>query len=320
MSENVEGRLVAEYYDSAGGNEVMFLGDCEVYSNFSTVRLWVEYGITSYIRGSPQQLIWHSYYLLEDALRYETPKVVVFNVLAMKYGKPQNEAYNRLAIDGMRFSKSKIESAINSMTDEEELVTYIFPILRFHSRWSELCFEDLNIFGTQRLSHNGYVMRVDTKPAMNVPTPPPLADYSFEDKAWEYLDKMAELCISNGIEFVLVKSPSIHPAWYPEWDTQIKEYADKNGIMYVNTLEFQRETGIDYEKDTYDAGMHLNLSGAEKLSVWFGALLKEHFDLHDYRYSQEVAKVWHDKWAYYTWMKAVQEKILLDDGTLNRYY
>ena len=46
-----------------------------------------KYGITSYIRGSAQQLTWQSYYLLEDALKHETPKVVVFNVLALKYNE-----------------------------------------------------------------------------------------------------------------------------------------------------------------------------------------------------------------------------------------
>ena len=98
----VEGSMVEEYYKDESDHEVLFVGDCEVYENFSTITLWENYGITSYIRGSAQQLTWQSYYLLEDALRYETPKVVVFNVLALKYNEPQSEAYNRMSIDGMK--------------------------------------------------------------------------------------------------------------------------------------------------------------------------------------------------------------------------
>lgn len=81
----VEGSMVEEYYKDRSDHEVLFVGDCEVYENFSTIELWRKYGITSYIRGSAQQLTWQSYYLLEDALKHETPKVVVFNVLALKY-------------------------------------------------------------------------------------------------------------------------------------------------------------------------------------------------------------------------------------------
>ena len=102
----VEGSMVEEYYDDKSDHEVVFIGDCEVYENFSTIELWKKYGITSYIRGSAQQLTWQSYYLLEDTLKYETPKVVVFNVLALKYNEPQSEAYNRLSIDVMNWSTS----------------------------------------------------------------------------------------------------------------------------------------------------------------------------------------------------------------------
>ena len=134
------------------------------------------------IRGTPQQLIWQSYYMLEDTLRYETPKVVVFSVFSMKYDKPQSEAYNRLTLDGMRWSSVKVDAIKASMTKEESFMSYVFPILRFHSRWNELSSEDFRyLFGTEQLSHNGYVMRVDTKPVDVLPEPIPLADYTYGD-------------------------------------------------------------------------------------------------------------------------------------------
>ena len=107
MSEFRRGS-VEEYYREEKKHDVIFIGDCEVFSNISPVTLWEKYGITSYIRGSAQQLVWQSYYLLEETLKYEKPKVVVFNVLAMKYNEPQKEAYNRLTLDGMKLSKHKI--------------------------------------------------------------------------------------------------------------------------------------------------------------------------------------------------------------------
>ncbi|NLK03445.1 MAG: SGNH/GDSL hydrolase family protein, partial [Clostridiales bacterium] len=138
MSEIPEGNLVEEYYKEEKKHDVIFVGDCEVFSNISPVTLWEKYGITSYIRGSAQQLIWQSYYLLEETIKYEKPKAVVFNVLAMKYNKPQKEAYNRLTLDGMKLSKQKIGAIKASMMDDEDLITYIFPLLRYHSRWNDI--------------------------------------------------------------------------------------------------------------------------------------------------------------------------------------
>ena len=42
-----EGSMIAEYYKSEKNNDVLILGDCEVYENISTVKMWEEYGITS---------------------------------------------------------------------------------------------------------------------------------------------------------------------------------------------------------------------------------------------------------------------------------
>ena len=214
-SDVVEGNLIAEYYEEEKNHDVIFIGDCEVYENFSPKVLWEKYGINSYIRGSAQQLIWQSYYLLEDTLRYEKPEVVIFNVLALKYDEPQKEAYNRMSLEGMRWSVSKVKAILASMTEDEHFLDYVFPILRYHSRWNELGEEDLEyLFRREPVSHNGYYMRVDVKPAENVPEGRILADYQFGENACGYLDKMTELCRENDIQLVLVKAPSLYPYWY----------------------------------------------------------------------------------------------------------
>ena len=300
MSDVVEGRLIAEYYGEEKNHDVIFIGDCEVYENFSPKVLWEEYGINSYIRGSAQQLIWQSYYLLEDTLRYEKPDVVIFNVLSMKYDEPQKEAYNRMTLEGMKWSASKVKSIQASMTEQEEFMDYVFPILRYHSRWSELGSEDVKyMFGKETVSHNGYYMRVDVKPAENVPEGNILADYQFGENAYDYLDKMTQLCKENDIELVLIKAPSLYPYWYDEWETQIEEYAEENDLKYINFLNLIEETGLDFSKDTYDGGLHLNLSGAEKITEYLGEFLRNEYELPDHRSEKELQEIWDQKIILY---------------------
>ena len=183
----VEGRLVSEYYGEQTPHDMIFLGDCEVFSNFSPVTLYQEYGITSCIRGSAQQLIWQSYYLLEDVLKTETPKVVVYNVLALKYGEPQSEAYNRMTLDGMRWGGAKIGAIRASMTDGEDFMSYVFPLLRFHARWSELKEEDFSYWFRQGepVSYHGYLLRTEVRPATETPIPRVLQDPHLEKLAAE---------------------------------------------------------------------------------------------------------------------------------------
>lgn len=320
INDIIEGRLIEDYYDNIGDNDILFVGDCEVYENISPITLWEEYGITSYIRGSSQQLIWQSYYLLEEMLEYETPEVVVFNILSMKYDEPQKEAYNRLTLDGMKWSSSKWNAIQASMMEDEDWITYLFPLLRYHSRWSELTSEDFEyLFKTKKSFHQGYLMRVDVRPVTSYPTVTPLADYSFGENSWKYLDMMRELCESKGIPFVLMKAPSISPHWYDEWEVQIEEYAAKHNLMYVNFLELMDEVGIDFNTDTYDNGLHLNLSGAEKLSVYFGKILKETYGLTDHRSDAALAAEWQEKVNFYNEMEADQYRELEEYGYLKSY-
>ncbi len=298
MTGIVEGAFIAEYYENETTHEekdhdVLFVGDCEIYENFVPQTLWEEYGIHSYIRGSAQQLIWQSYYLLEDSLRYEKPDVVVFNVLSMKYDEPQKEAYNRMSIDGMKWSPTKWNAIKASMLEEESMLDYVFPILRYHSRWSELTADDFKyMFHRDLMAYNGYYMRVDVKPVTTIPDAAILPDYEFGENSYYYLDKMRALCEENDIELVLVKAPTLYPHWYPEWDAQIEEYATEYNLKYINYVEKYEEIGIDFQTDTYDAGLHLNLSGAEKLSVDFGKFLVEECGLENRHGEEVLEEIW----------------------------
>ena len=293
----VEGSFTSEYYKSPKNHEVIFIGDCEVYANFNPMILYEEYGISSWVRGNSQQLIWQSYYVLEETLKYEIPKVVVLNVNSLRYDKSsdkRSEAYNRLLIDRMKWSDTKVKLIKESMLDEETFISYVFPILRYHSRYDELSKEDIKyLFERKDVTYNGFLINKEVKGVENLPTKRKLSNYEFAKENMEWLNKILELCKKNNIKLILVKAPSVYPYWYDEYDEQIISYASRNDLLYVNLLDKAEEMGIDYSKDTYDGGLHLNLNGSIKNSKYFGKILKVRIDLNDYQgdhYSEELLK------------------------------
>ncbi len=309
-----EGAMTAEYYDNMGSNDVIFLGDCEAYETYSPVALWREYGITSYVRGNSQQLIWQSYYMLEDALKYEKPRLVVLSINDMMHADPdstgnssEREAYNRMALDGMRWSVTKVKAINVSMTSEEKeksgLVSYFLPILRYHDRIFELEEEDWEYFFDSPdipITDNGYLMQVgvDSGADTNYPRKPQVT-YEFSDLNYEYLDKIRELCEEEDIDLMLVKSPSLYPIWYDEYEEQIEEYAEKYGLLYVNTLEDQEEYDLDWSTDTYDKGLHLNVDGVEKVTHYIGGIIKPQYGLEDHREDALLSSKWTEKAEIY---------------------
>lgn len=316
-----EGGFAEEYYEETTPHDVLMVGDCEVYESFSPVDLWREFGITSYIRGSAQQLVWQSYYLLEDALRYEKPEVVVFNVQALMHDRPQKEEYNRMALDGMRWSVSKLKAVQASMLPDEKFVDYLFPILRYHSRITQLTKEDIEYYARhKKVSNNGYYMRVDTAPFVEgVWFEDEPEDYAFGEMPMEYLDKIRLLCESEGIRLVLVKAPSVSPVWYDEYEKQVVSYAERYDLSYLNYLKLFDRVKLDYDTDTYDMGLHMNLSGAKKMTSFLGEFLVSKCGLKGHRGDKMLEKVWEEKGKFYDNMRLKQEKEVEEYGSVISY-
>jgi len=300
METLVEGSFVSQYYREEKNHDVIFIGDCEVYANFSPMELYREAGITAYVRGTSQQLIWQSYYLLKETLEYETPKAVVYNVNAMRYSAPVKEEFNRLTMDQMRWSDEKVGMILASMTEEETFLSYVFPILRYHSRFDKLTGEDFTyLFSVKDNTFNGYQMNKGVLPVGKLPAVRRLANYQFGDICYEYLDKMRTLCEEKGVELILIKAPSLQPHWYDEYNDQMAGYAEKYGLKFYNFVERAEKIGIDYQTDTYDAGLHLNLTGATKLSRYFADILAEAHGIPDRRNDPEISELYNEKLRLY---------------------
>lgn len=393
----LEGNFTKEYYQEEDGHDVIMVGDCEVYENFDPMILWKEFGITSYIRGNAQQLVWQSYYLLEDTLQREKPKVVVYNVQSLTHGEPQREEYNRMCLDGMRWSKTKVDAINASMCRGENMLDYVFPLLRYHSRITDLTKNDVKYYlEPRKITHNGYYMRIDTLPASEsdvadsswllgteeekasaqkgeneIDDPWAEIDAGIEDStdvedegdiddpwadvegaeeagedgsgiaepgtdtaassgdgdkkfsayAMKYLDKMRRLCEEEGIQLLLVKAPSLAPQWYDGQNRQVVEYAEKYGLPYINFYELLEETGIDYETDSYDGGLHMNYSGAKKLSRYLGKYLTTEnvMRVEDHREDAKLSKVYEEKLQFQEEMKRAQQEELDKYGEVRNY-
>jgi hypothetical protein len=253
----------------------------------------------------------------------------------------------------MRWSKTKYDAIKASMFDDEEMLDYLFPILRYHSRITELTKSDFSYyFDRKQIAHNGYYMRIDVLPLSESDvadgewlfgadsedddeiddpwddgdedeTEDPLDDegeaYTFPEYAMEYLDKIRALCDENGIRLILMKAPSLSPEWGEEKNAQVVAYAEKYNLDYINFYDLIDELGIDYETDTYDGGLHMNLSGADKLSAYLGAYLRDHCELEDHRSDATLAAVYETKYQFYEEMKREQQQELDEFGEIRSY-
>lgn len=291
-SQNI-GTLTREYYRYSHNHDVLFVGDCEICTAFSPPYLWEHFGINSYVRGSVQQTTWQTYYLLEEMLEEETPEVVVFNVAALKYEDAVSSAYNRMTLDGMKWSEYKVMAVYESLTEEEKFIEYLIPLLFYHGRITQLGKEDFTwLLKKKDISYHGYLMIDRIVPYESSGEECNETAWMLSNKSFLFLDKIKDLCNEKDIQLLLVKGPGILPYWQKNWDKQVRDYAEENHICYLNLLERIDVIGIDYKVDTFSGGRHMNVSGAEKISEYMGNLFLNEYHIKDRRNEEELAKEW----------------------------
>ncbi|MBO4336602.1 MAG: hypothetical protein J5842_00840 [Lachnospiraceae bacterium] len=302
ITENRDGNVTAEFYDVETPLDVVFFGSSTVYNAVAPDLLWEKYGFTSYTRANASQTLWQSYYLIRDTVKNNRPKVITLDMSFMKYGEDFfEEASNRKAIDGMRLSPDKMMCARASMWKEESLYSYIFPVLRFHSRWDELKGEDYRYaIKRPQVTYDGFIPEFGRVEHPEEFDPIIKDDFSFPAKSEKYLEMIIDYCAKEDIPLLLMKTPTFINTWVPEYDRQLETIAGEHeNCDYVNFDESAGVIGLKRDEDYIDGHSHLNVDGAEKFSGFFGQYIRDRYDLPDHRGDDTYSTVWDDRYTRY---------------------
>lgn len=247
--------ILAEPPDSI---DILVMGDSESYNSYSPLLMWKETGYTSFTCGTDAQKLTYTKTLLERALEKQKPKVVILETLAI---------YRPIKLDNVVL---------------EELSS-TFPVFRYHDRWKSLSPADFTqpVTATQTHPYKGHAHITKVVPCDNKEYMHPT------DKAASialvnqyYVKAIKELCDRHGAQLLLVSTPS--PVnWSYERHNGIQTFADELGCDYVDlNLE---SLGIDWTKDTFDKGDHLNHFGSVKVTSFLADYLRDRGGLTDHR-------------------------------------
>ena len=155
------------YKEPKDSLDVIFMGNSDVYRGISPITLWDEYGIASYNFVSSGQRMWTAYYMLEESLKYQKPKLIVLNMDSAFNESNSSESNYRKAFDNMKFGTTKLKAITDPVykNSESDILSYIFPIVRYHSRWKELTDEDFRkALKNEKFAYKGMDLITDIQP------------------------------------------------------------------------------------------------------------------------------------------------------------
>jgi len=276
-----------EFYEEKKNTiDVLLIGNSDVGRGLSPITLWKEYGITSFNLGTSNQTMGFSYYIIKEVIEYQNIKTIVLDMdaLFVKADAPEGE-YRKL-FDNMKMGKTKLEVFQDENINIDNKLSYIFPLLRFHSRWNELEKNDLRIHKNydNTNSYKGMAMSNAIKPYIDnkkymadkgkVETIPTLN--------LEYTKKIIELCKEKNIKLLMIELPSAS-SWSSAKSKATNELAKENGIEFIDMNYLLDELNFDWLTDTADKGNHLNIDGAEKVSRYLGEILSTKYNCIDHK-------------------------------------
>ncbi len=267
--------------------DALFIGSSHVYYSVNTCMLYDDYGIAGYLLASPGQPVWISYYFLKEALKTQSPKLVVFDVCTLYQKAADVGASSWPSLISMKPSVTKWNAirAVNREGKQLDAVGAFFSFPYYHTRYDELTRQDF--YNTKRVRYNGY------KPDFTKISPEELKEWEQVDRTGfaaigtitsrteTYLRRLMELCRDQGIPLLLVNAPYVnHTLEKQQAYNYIGTIAAEYGVPFLDA-NYDSRIHVDDERDFFEPS-HLNYRGSLKYTKYLAEVLSR-YELPDRR-------------------------------------
>lgn len=317
-----------EWYEQEpeGTIDVLFFGTSLVYAGITPMVIWEEQGITAINFGMSLDTAMLDYYRLRYALEYQTPKVVVLDMSAFfeerTADNEQFEAPYRKLVEALPDKKLKMEliQEIVSTNENQDYLSYLFPLLRYHERWNEIAENEFEHIYWYQDYFKGALLNYVSVPVYTYPGVSQMLEdnglgylisgitiESQEELSSEpnqnsvsYYEKIVELCAEKDIKVLVITMPRFDGRYSEERAEALSEWCEMNGVEHIDYLkdDLYETLAIDWRTDYYD-NEHMSIWGSVKLSKDIAARMAEIYSLENHK-GQAGYEKWDENWKLFS--------------------
>ncbi len=225
----------------------LFVGNSHSFCSINTDMLTNEYNYPSFMLSASGQTLAMDYYAIKEALKTQRPKTIYLEMSYVIHDWDTiNSEMSHMFFDGMPFGKNKVE-AVKALVPEEERIYFYLPLGQFHSRFSALKEED---YVSDINSSTGRFYSEVISRNWDFPIEPKRETAPIPENAIKHLDKIVDLCKSEGIELILYTVP---------YSTQFKDdpYTEagliNNQRIYNSLFDYAKEKNVEYHNLFHEA-------------------------------------------------------------------
>ena len=265
--------------------DVLILGDSISNCATNPIQIWRDHGITTYLCATPLQNLCYTREFLYKAFKTQSPKIVFLGTSSV-FHDFQRQDNVRTAME------------------------LVFPVFRYHDRWKEagalpeftsgmkIDYMHQDICKGYRFSTKFDEVEVNEYPGYR------------SDVEWipfvcqDAVAEIKEFCDKNHARLIFLSEPNVAGAWGPHRHNAIQLLAEELGVDYLDLNYKNDEIVLDWSKDFYDVGDHLNYYGAQKVTACMGRYLENMGIFEDKRKNEKYESWNKTQEAFYEMVKA----------------
>ena len=260
------------YQQERDSLDVLFIGSSHIMCGIYPDQLEREYGFKSYDFASSAMVLPQCYYQLREALRCQTPKLVVLDASGAEYGddKTGTAEFAHIQLDNFRFSCNKL-AAIYDLIEPDLRKEYLIPLIKFHTRWKEVCAQDFQPIVSDTRGAVVYTKQTEVEAPPQIPRE---ERTHMAETPETYLRMCLDECRARNIPVLLLHTPTLLGAEIQRKYNDVDRVAEEYGVPCLN-LQYELDAmGFDLRTDMADEG-HCNDKGAAKVTSFVGAYITQ---------------------------------------------
>jgi len=269
-----------KFYDLEDNSiDLLVLGSSHAFEDINPAVLWEEQGIASYDLCGSVQPMWNTYYYLKEALKSQTPKLIILEGYMLSYEDDYSDDSRIIKNNyGLGWSLDKVNS-LKVSCPNDRFNDFVFEVGQYHNRYKSITKEDFlpnqgnPFFEDWKGNGNNRQIYVCEEPQVSQ-----IGDsLALNPKTEEYYRKVLQLAEDNNIAIMVVISP------YPGiTETAQKKYnmgmqiAEEYNVPFYNFNNMYDDLMIDFAMDFADED-HLNNYGNYKYTKFLSNMLAENY-------------------------------------------
>lgn len=283
--------------------DVMFIGSSHARFAFDTRIFDNELNVKSFNLASSEQTPLIGYYSLKEALKYQKPKLVVYEAYWREFGIVDNTTSAYFVYDYIKGLDTKTKLLV-SMYDNKNFSSFLLQALcktyKYRdnfipmaknvlkgkiikpspafkgTQYSNFKYYENGSFGSDMVVSNEKLFK--TNPFIKAGL-----YFKWNETQLEYFKKTIEMCKDNNIKVLIITAPLPQATMnyvknYDEYSNRIRSITNDYGLEYIDYNIVNKKEG-NFKNEFFFDSNHLNSKGTQLLDNILTSVIKENLDM-----------------------------------------